>query len=209
MDTTFTYWDNQGNCWKTLPDGTLLKTGGPLSNPIDEPYPHTIMGRSVPFDVMSPLPPHRPHWYEHGEWIWRPPSSPQPSETADSTAETTIHLGGSSQEYVRTYFQPETICEEAQRLTTTQRQEDYGHPLDDYTRTAELWTALLRHKLVEGETITYQDALRCMCAVKLSRDVHAPKRDNRTDLAGYAQCLQFADEESAAREEEAEARGDT
>lgn len=89
-----------------------------------------------------------------------------------------------------------TICQEADEITQGVRRADYGHPLDDYTRTAAIWTALLRHKLKDGAEITYQDAIRCMIAVKLSRDVNRAKRDNRVDIAGYAQCLQFADEEA-------------
>ncbi len=93
----------------------------------------------------------------------------------------------------------ETILEEAQRLVTGDRGEAYGHPYDDYGRTAAIWTALLADKLLPGAEITPQDAIRCMIAVKLSRDVNAPKRDNRTDIAGYALCLQMADEEEARR----------
>ena len=93
----------------------------------------------------------------------------------------------------------ESILEEAQRLTSVERQDAYGHPLDDYTRTAELWTGLLRHKLKPGESITWADAIRCMVAVKLSRDVHRMQRDNMVDAAGYAGCRQEASEEAERR----------
>ena len=92
-----------------------------------------------------------------------------------------------------------SILEEAQNLTSGTRQTDYGHPLDDYTRTAELWTALLRHKLKPGESIEWSDAIRCMCTVKLSRDVHRMTRDNMVDAAGYARCRQEAFEEQERR----------
>ena len=93
----------------------------------------------------------------------------------------------------------ETILEEACRVTSEDRNQDYGPPLDDYMRTAALWTALLSHKLKPGETIEWDDAIRCMCAMKLSRDVNRRNRDNMVDLAGYAQCRQLADDEEVMR----------
>lgn len=83
----------------------------------------------------------------------------------------------------------ESVLLEAERLVNGARRASYGHPADDYARTAALWTALLAHKLAPGAELDAEDAIRCMVAVKLSRDVHAPKRDNRVDLAGYAGCL--------------------
>lgn len=85
--------------------------------------------------------------------------------------------------------QPESVALEAHDAVYGDRQADYGHPREDFTRTAILWTGLLNHKLADGEFITPEDMARCMIAVKLSRDVHAPKRDNRVDMAGYAITL--------------------
>lgn len=79
---------------------------------------------------------------------------------------------------------PETILEEAQRLVYGERNADYGHPRDDFARSAAMWSALL------GHTITPHQVAMCMVAVKLSREVNRPKRDNRTDGAGYFACLE-------------------
>lgn len=84
---------------------------------------------------------------------------------------------------------PDSIALEAHGLVYGDREGDYGHPREDFTRTAILWTGLLQHKLADGEYVTPEDYARCMVAVKLSRDVHAPKRDNRVDMAGYAITL--------------------
>ena len=84
---------------------------------------------------------------------------------------------------------PQTILEDAQDAVYGTRHDDYGHPREDFTRTAVLWTGLLHDKLADGAHITPEDVARCMIAVKLSRDVHSPKRDNRVDMAGYALCL--------------------
>lgn len=83
----------------------------------------------------------------------------------------------------------ESILLEAQAAIYGDREDDYGTPRDNWTRTAILWTGLLQHKLADGEHITPEDGLRCMVAVKLARDVHTPKRDNRVDGAGYLALL--------------------
>lgn len=82
-----------------------------------------------------------------------------------------------------------SIALEAHDAVYGDRQADYGHPREDFTRTAILWTGLLQHLLAEGAYIEASDIGRCMIAVKLSRDVNAPKRDNRVDMAGYAITL--------------------
>lgn len=78
----------------------------------------------------------------------------------------------------------ESILEEAQRLTHGDRAAAYGHPYDDYSRTAALWSVLLGGKLTKP--ITAHEAALCMIAVKLSREIHTPKRDNMVDAAGYS-----------------------
>lgn len=92
---------------------------------------------------------------------------------------------------------PETVLQEAQRLVHGDRRAAYGHPLDDYTRTAGLVSALLGSKLLAP--ITAEEMILVMCCVKLSRQINAPQRDNMTDLAGYAACEQMAIDERAAR----------
>jgi hypothetical protein len=82
-----------------------------------------------------------------------------------------------------------TILAEAESLVYGDRQGDYGHPREDFTRTALLWTGVLLHKLAEGEHITPEDIALCMVQVKVSREVNKPKRDNRVDGAGYLLCL--------------------
>lgn len=94
----------------------------------------------------------------------------------------------------------ETVLEEAARLTSVDRQQDYGHPLDDFTRTADLWTAL-----GIAPPFTAEDVALAMMCVKMSRERNRPKRDNRTDIAGYAGCL---DELIAERERRAQSTDD-
>lgn len=79
--------------------------------------------------------------------------------------------------------EPATVLEEAQRLVYGARQAAYGHPLDDYTKTVEAFNSLTGHSLTAEQGVMF------MILVKLSRECHAPKRDNRVDGAGYFGCL--------------------
>jgi len=87
----------------------------------------------------------------------------------------------------------ESILAEADRIVSNDRRETYGHPLDDYDRAAKIWSGIL------GIEVTAEQAIMCMIGVKLSRECHRPKRDNRVDLAGYAKCLDLVVEERARR----------
>ena len=81
--------------------------------------------------------------------------------------------------------QPETILEEAQRLVHGDRGDDYGHPFDDFSKTAKIWEGLL------GCEVSPEQVALCMIGVKMSRQVNKPKRDNVVDMAGYAETLQM------------------
>jgi hypothetical protein len=83
----------------------------------------------------------------------------------------------------------ETITEEAGRIVNGARQGDYGHPADDFARTGRIWAAILGVPEVTPEQVGL-----CMVGVKLSREVNKPKRDNRVDIAGYAETLDLVAE---------------
>ncbi len=77
----------------------------------------------------------------------------------------------------------ESILDEARRLTSQDRNATYGPADKDYGRTAAIFEQMT------GITLTVEQALKFMLAVKLSRDAHCPKRDNLVDLVGYAHLL--------------------
>lgn len=83
-----------------------------------------------------------------------------------------------------------SILQIAEFLTNKERRAVYGHPLDDYTRTAGMFNAAFAHKL--KEPLTPEDLMVVMILVKVSRQVNAPKRDNVIDIAGYANCIDLA-----------------
>lgn len=100
----------------------------------------------------------------------------------------------------------ETILQEAQRLVHGDRNADYGHLIEDYTRTGRMWGAILDGWLRQQpgfEAIPpvpdVDPRIGClmMAAVKLSREVNAPKKDNRVDLAGYAECADMVAQRQA------------
>ncbi|MFJ5532461.1 DUF6378 domain-containing protein [Streptomyces sp. NPDC093261] len=76
---------------------------------------------------------------------------------------------------------PLTVEQEAALLTRDgDRQRTYGHPREDYTRVAWMWSAIL------GAEVTAEQAALCMVAVKISRLCHTPEhRDSVVDLIGY------------------------
>ena len=93
-----------------------------------------------------------------------------------------------------------SVLLEAQGFVHGDRQTDYGHPLDNYTRVARIWTAMLAEKLKPGETIDADLAVLMLAGMKIGRELGLEKRDNRTDIAGYAEVLDMCKRERARRE---------
>jgi hypothetical protein len=111
----------------------------------------------------------------------------------------------------------ESVCLTAYNLVRGPRRNDYGHPLDDYTRTGRIWGAILDGWLRRlgflddsHELPPVPPRLAClmMQGVKVSREVNAPKRDNRVDGAGYWDCVQLIVEEEERRRDDRLGRGE-
>lgn len=86
----------------------------------------------------------------------------------------------------------ETILQEAQRLVHGNRGADYGHPIEDYTRTGRMWGAILGIGDIDPRVCCLM-----MAVMKVSREVNKHKRDNLTDLAGYAECASMVAQRQA------------
>lgn len=81
------------------------------------------------------------------------------------------------------------LLEEALKITTTERNADYGPPTQDFDRTARFWSILWEHKLKPGEHIDPHEVALAMDLLKTSRLVwSSAKRDSWVDKAGYAAC---------------------
>lgn len=87
------------------------------------------------------------------------------------------------------FFAQESILVEADRLVSGARQNDYGHPSQDFARTAAMWTVIL------GVEVTAEQIPLCMIAVKISRLMNSYKRDSAVDIAGYAKTLTLLHED--------------
>lgn len=75
------------------------------------------------------------------------------------------------------------LLRQAEELINGDRNNQYGEPTQDFTRTARMWEAYL------GIPIRAHDVAALMCLLKLSRISWQPdKQDSWTDLAGYAAC---------------------
>ena len=85
-----------------------------------------------------------------------------------------------------------SILDEAAKIAGVDRSEAYGHPLENHRRIALMWQAYFDAR--KPGPLTPQDAARMMILLKVARDIHAPRRDNRVDICGYAQCLELMEE---------------
>ena len=80
------------------------------------------------------------------------------------------------------------IISEAYNLITGQRQNDYDHPLEDYSRTVDIFRA------ITGINLSAEEGIMFMVSMKLSRlanelnnELNVP--DNTRDAIGYLGCL--------------------
>lgn len=80
------------------------------------------------------------------------------------------------------------LLDEAKRLVTGDRNNQYGPPTQDFRRTADILNAL-GFSGPGGTDVRPHDVAVIIVAVKLSRLTWSPgKMDSWIDLAGYAAC---------------------
>jgi hypothetical protein len=74
---------------------------------------------------------------------------------------------------------PQDIADYAVRLVTGDRNDQYGHPLDNLTRAARIWAVIL------GHDVTAEQVALCMQGMKIAREINRRKVDSVVDGIGY------------------------
>jgi hypothetical protein len=92
--------------------------------------------------------------------------------------------------------------EEAARIVLGPRGEFYDHPLDNFNRTALIWSGILYSKLLPETVLSAEDVALCMQGVKVAREAFRHKRDNITDGHGYWMTLEMLLTEKQRRTEQ-------
>lgn len=83
----------------------------------------------------------------------------------------------------------------ANELVNGDRQNVYGHPFDDFSKTAALWSVIF------GIPVSAEQVALAMIMVKISRLLNTPDhRDSIVDIAGYAETLDKVNQERKIRE---------
>lgn len=97
-----------------------------------------------------------------------------------------------------------TILQEADKIAGEDRSRDYGHPLENHQRIADLWNTYLGDRM--DVPLYPREVAIMMILLKVAREMNSPKRDNLADIAGYVKCIDMMDEkEKAGREKLCEA----
>ena len=99
------------------------------------------------------------------------------SVVSEILREMSEELGGLS------YCDKASILEEAQEILEGERDSDYGDPVANFNRISRIASSILDY------TISPEECVVVMMAVKLSREQYKHKRDNLVDLVAYTEIL--------------------
>jgi len=83
-----------------------------------------------------------------------------------------------------------------------ERQKDYGHPTENFDRTAKLANAM-QFRIFDSESASYRalnasDVPIFMLCVKMAREAYKHKEDNIIDMMGYLHTFNIVREHEVA-----------
>lgn len=93
------------------------------------------------------------------------------------------------------------ILQEADGLTSGDRNHQYGSPLANHTCTAALWSTWLARRHGVALTLTPDDVCALNILQKMSRAANSAeiKRDTIVDVAGFARNIEMVQDERERR----------
>lgn len=116
------------------------------------------------------------------------------TKAAVLSGDATPMYAGKSGEELRAMRSP-SILAKAETIINGDRQQDYGHPLDDFSKTAARWQTIFADGVVTAERVAL-----AMVDVKISRLLNSPDHmDSVVDGAGYFGCYEKVRTERARR----------
>ena len=85
------------------------------------------------------------------------------------------------------------LADDATNAVCGDRNLDYGDPVDNHERTAEVWVWYLKNRCIRAKedgglqiALDGRDVAALNILQKLSRDCHSRTRDSLVDIVGYA-----------------------
>lgn len=108
--------------------------------------------------------------------------------SAEAGEEFDVLLGRLKEAGYQEVTSDDSVLVKAFTLVHGDRQQAYGHPIDDFTRLADLWSVVLSPVLKDGVRLTAEQTVLCMGLVKINRLINSPDHDDsQVDWAGYAE----------------------
>lgn len=98
-----------------------------------------------------------------------------------------------SERHTNSMNDPRDIALYAAELVSGERQEAYGHPLDNFTRASKIWSVILNCE------VSAEQVALCMVGMKVAREVNQSKPDTVVDGIGYFLTLNMIQEERLRR----------